>query len=164
MPWPTSRDQIAVNLVAPAHLIHLVLPSMLARRSGAIINISSITGGMPIQGVAVYAASKAFLDSYTTSLHRELRGSGVAAGTIRPGPVASEFFDEARRLPNGRSVPAEEFAVAPELVARAVWSMLRRPRRCIYVPGILALTPWLEHLFPWAIDLLGPLLLRRRRS
>lgn len=163
MPWETAREQIEVNLSAPVHLTRLLLPDMLARRSGVIVNISSIAGGMPNQGVAIYAASKAFLDSFTTSLHRELVGSGVSAGTVRPGPVASEFFDEARRLPNGRSVPAEQFAVPPEQVARAVWSMLRRPRRCIYVPGILALTPWLEHLFPWAIDLLGPLLLRRKQ-
>jgi short-subunit dehydrogenase len=164
MPWPTACDQIEVNLIAPAHLVRLFLPAMLERRSGAIVNISSIAGGMPNQGVAIYAAGKAFVDSFTTSLHRELRGSGVTAGSIRPGPVASEFFAQARRSPNSRPVPAERFAVPPEQVARAVWFILRRPRRCLYVPGILALSPWLEHLFPWVIDLLGPLLLRRRGS
>lgn len=161
MPWETAQKMIRVNVEAPAHLTRLFLPAMLARGSGYILNVSSIAGGMPNQGVAVYAASKAFLDSFTTSLYRETRGSGVQVCSIRPGPVSSEFFEQALLHPNGRAVPAERFAVPPQRVAECLWSVMNRPRRVAYVPSILALSPWLERLFGGVIDLLGPLLLRR---
>jgi short-subunit dehydrogenase len=162
MPWETAQGIIRVNIEAPAHLVRLFLPAMRARKSGMIINISSIAGGMPNQGVAAYGASKAFLDAFSTSLHRELRGSGVHACSVRPGPVSSEFFEQALNSPNGRAVPAEVFAVPPERVAACIWSVMQWPRRSAYVPGILALSSWLEPLFGWVIDLLGPLLLRRK--
>uniref|UniRef100_A0A7C4PEL8 SDR family oxidoreductase n=1 Tax=Anaerolinea thermolimosa TaxID=229919 RepID=A0A7C4PEL8_9CHLR len=161
MPWKTAQKMIRVNIEAPAHLTRLFLPAMLARDSGYILNVSSIAGGMPNQGVAVYAASKAFLDSFTTSLYRETRGSGVQVCSIRPGPVSSEFFEQALLHPNGRAVPVERFAVPPQRVAECLWSVMNRPRRVAYVPSILALSPWLERLFGGVIDLLGPLLLRR---
>ncbi|HCE16954.1 MAG TPA: SDR family NAD(P)-dependent oxidoreductase [Anaerolinea thermolimosa] len=161
MPWETAQSMIRVNIEAPAHLTRLFLPAMLARGWGCILNISSIAGNMPNQGVAVYAASKAFLDSFTTSLYRETRGSGVQVCSIRPGPVSSEFFEQALRHPNGRAVPAERFAVPPQRVAECLWSVMNHPRRVAYVPPILALSPWLERLFGGVIDLLGPLLLRR---
>lgn len=162
MPWETVQSMIRVNLEAPAHLTRLFLPAMLARGSGFILNISSIAGNMPNQGVAVYAATKAFLDSFTTSLYRETRGSGVQVCSIRPGPVSSEFFEQALRRPNGRAVPAERFAVPPQRVAECLWSVMNHPRRTVYVPSIMALSPWLERLFGGVIDLLGPLLLRRK--
>lgn len=161
MPWESAAGMIQVNVEAPAHLARLFLPAMLERRSGIIVNISSIAGGMPNQGVAIYAASKAFLNSFSTSLYRETRGSGVEVCDIRPGPVSSEFFEQALRMPNGRPVPAEGFAVSPQRVAASVWQVLCRPRRAVYVPGVLALSRWLEVFFGWAIDLVGPLLLKR---
>lgn len=163
MPWETAGALMQVNVVAPVHLTALLLPEMLSRRWGMVVNVSSIAGGMPNQGVAVYAASKAFLNSFTSSVYRETRGSGVQVCAVLPGPVASEFFTQALRHPQGRAVPAEGFAVPPERVAGKVWSVLRRPRRFAYVPGVLGVTPWLEWFFGWAIDLAGPLLLRREK-
>ncbi len=161
MPLALAQEMLAVNVGAAVHLTRLCLPGMCARRSGHVINISSIAGGLPNQGIALYAASKAFLDAFTTALHRELRGSGVHASVVRPGPVVSEFFDSAAGRENGGEVPARAFAVSAERVAGAVWGLLRRPRRVVYVPGYLAVSPWLEHLFAPLIDWLGPLLLRR---
>lgn len=66
---------LAVNVESVAHLTALFLPGMLARGSGHIINIGSIAGSLPNQGIALYSGSKAFLDAFTTALHRELRGS-----------------------------------------------------------------------------------------
>ncbi len=161
MPWETARQLIAVNIEALAHLTSLFLPPMQARGSGHIINIGSIAGGFPNQGIAMYSASKAFLDAFTTSLHRELRGSGVHASVMRLGPVQTEFFDQARRLENGGSVPAERLAVSVERVNQALWRLLNHPRRVAYVPGWLRVSRFAEPVLGDLVDLFGPLLLRR---
>jgi len=161
MPWRTARQLFAVNMEAVAHLTSLFLPGMLQRKCGHIIGIGSISGGFPNQGIAMYSGSKAFLDSFISSLNRELRGSGVHASVMRLGPVKTEFFDQARALENGGSVPAEKLAVGVERVSRALWRLLSHPRRVVYVPAWLSISRFAEPVFGNIVDLLGPLLLRR---
>ena len=161
MPWETARQMIAVNIEASAHLTSLFLPGMLERRSGHIIAIGSIAGGLPNQGIAVYSASKAFLDAFTASLYRELPGTGVHASVMRLGPVKTEFFEHARGLENGGSVPGEKLVVSVDVVNRAMWCLLNHPRRVMYVPGWLWVSKFAEPLLGGIIDRLGPLLLRR---
>lgn len=162
MPWETAREMIAVNISAAACLTNGFLPAMRRARSGHIINISSIAGGIPSQGIAMYAATKAWVDAFTTALHRELHGSGVTVSVVKPGPVITEFFDTAQNLPGGGPVPAKRFSIRVERVGDAVISLLRRPRRTVYVPAILGLTPWVELAFGWIMDQIGPLLLKRK--
>jgi hypothetical protein len=163
MPWQTASEILAVNISAIVHLCLLFLPGMKQRGSGQVINISSIAGKMPNQGIAVYSGSKSFLDSFSTSLYREMRGSGVNISTLRPGPVNSEFFDTAQERSSGsRRTPGELFAIPPERVARAVINLVHHPRRRAYVPTYLVISPMLEVLFGWAIDLVGPVLLKRK--
>ncbi|MEW5873365.1 MAG: SDR family NAD(P)-dependent oxidoreductase [Chloroflexota bacterium] len=164
MPWETAQEMLSVNVAAVAHLTRLFLPGMRQRRRGHIINVGSISGSLPNQGIAIYSASKSFLDSFTTALYRELVGSQVYVSVVRAGPVISEFYQNARLRPGGRPIPAERFAVPAERVAAAVQRLLRRPRRVVYVPGLLIFSPWLETLFGWLVDRLGPLLLRRPQS
>jgi hypothetical protein len=161
MPWETARQMLAVNVESMAHLTSLCLPGMLSRRNGHIINIGSIVGGFSNQGVALYAASKSFMDAFTTALHRELRGSGVHASVMRLGPVKTDFFKAAKQLENGGSIPAERWAVSVERVNRALWRLLNKPRRVVYLPGWLWITQLADPLFGSLIDRLGPLLLRR---
>lgn len=161
MPRQTARQMMAVNMEAVAHLTSLFLPDMLARRSGHIINIGSVAGAFPNQGVALYSASKAFLDAFTTALHRELRGSGVYASVMRLGPIRTEFFERARQLENGGSIPAEKLGVGVQHVSRALWRLLQRPRRVLYLPAWLWVSQFADPLFGSLVDRLGPLLLRR---
>lgn len=162
MSWEDAARMLAVNVEAAAHLTRLLLPGMLAKKSGHVINISSIAGGLPNQGIAIYSASKAFLDAFSTSLYRELRGSGVSVSAMRLGPVETEFYEQAKSLENGGAVPAEQFAIPVARVNRALWNLLRRPRRVMYMPGWLSVSRLLEPLFGNLIDPLGPLLLRRK--
>jgi short-subunit dehydrogenase len=161
MDWADAARMLAVNMEAVAHLSRLVLPDMTARHKGHIINISSIAGSLPNQGIAMYSASKAFVDAFTTALYRELYGSGVWASAMRLGPIQTEFFEQARQLKNGSDVPAERFAIPVERVNRALWNLLRHPRRVIYVPAWQRMSTVVEPLFGGIIDHLGPLLLRR---
>jgi uncharacterized protein len=160
MPWQVAHDQLEVNIAALVQLTLLFLPVMEAQHSGHIINLSSIASATPQQGIAIYAASKAFVSSFTTSVYRELKGSGVSISAIRPGPVSSEFFDSTRAKPGSGSIPAENMAVSPQRIADAIWSLLRHPRRALTVPWYWGATSLLEPLFGWIIDLLGPFLIK----
>jgi len=161
MPWEIARDLVQVNITAMLALTRALLPGMRDRGYGHIVNIGSIVGGFPNQGVAVYAASKAFLDAFSTALFREMKGSGVWVNALRLGPVRTEFFERAKNLPNGRKVPAETFSISVEKAARGVLRLLQSPKRYLYVPAVLSVTVIIGLLFGGLIDSLGPLLLRK---
>ena len=140
------------------------LKRMRERGSGHIINIGSVSGGLPSQGVAIYGATKSFLDNFTTALYRELSGTRLRVSVVRAGPVRTEFCETAAVRQGGMNLPTEHTGVTAELVARRIWGLLRWPRRVIYVPGWLAVTPLVENSFGWLIDQLGPLLLARQKK
>ena len=159
MDWPAARHIVEVNVDALVHLTLLVLPNMRVRGRGHIVNVGSIAGNLPSQGIAIYSATKSFLDNFTTCLYREMRGSGVHVSAVKPGPVTTEFFDVASSA--GRQMPAERFGVSPETVAGRIWSLLQHPVRMAYVPRFYWFVQWIEPYFGWVMDLLGPLLLQR---
>lgn len=86
-------QQIAVDLRAVVDVCHAFLPAMVARRRGAVINVSSTTAFQPVPTMAVYAAAKSFVVSFTESLWQELKPHGVTVFTLAPGPTRTEFFD-----------------------------------------------------------------------
>jgi dihydroflavonol-4-reductase len=162
MQWGTAQDMLQINNAALVQLIVAFLPVMRRAGRGHVINVSSMAGSLPSQGIALYSATKSFVDSLTTALYRELRGSGVHVSAVKPGPVLTEFYRAAERLPAGGPVPGERLGVKPEAVAEAILRLLARPRRSAWVPGALRIMPWVEFSFGWILDRLGPLLLRRR--
>lgn len=162
MSWETAREMLALNVTANMHLTSLFLPGMREKGQGHIINIGSIAGSFPNQGVAVYSATKSFLDAFTTSLYRETSGSRIHISIVRVGPVISEFCETAFRKKGGRHLPTEKIGITAEKVAEHIWQLVQRPRKVTYVPGYLRITPWIELTFGWLVDRLGPLLLRYR--
>ncbi len=83
MPWMTAVELIQLNMTAVTHLTHLVLPGMLERKNGHIVNVGSIVGSLPSQGVVLYSGSKSFLDAFSKALHRELRARHVSLSNLR---------------------------------------------------------------------------------
>lgn len=162
MPWSTAMAMMQVNTAAVVHFTSLFLPEMKSRNNGHIINIGSISGSLPSQGVAIYSATKSFLDSFTTAVYRELRGTQVHMSVVRAGPVITEFSEKAADLKDGLHLPTERMGISAEAVAGRIWGLLRKPRRVIYVPRYLRVTPWIELCFGWLADRIGPLLLRRQ--
>ncbi len=160
----TTREMVRVNNEALAELIVRFLPLMRARGAGHIINMSSIVGGFPSPWAALYSATKSFIDSFTTALYRELRGTGVNVSAVRPGPVLTEFYNVVTRRSQGRSIPVGKLSVRPEVVADAVVTLLRRPRRAVYVPRRFSILPWVELGFGWLYDRIAGVLLRRQGS
>jgi len=164
MPWETAREMLQVNVGAIMHLTSLFLPGMKRKNRGHIVNVGSIAGSFPNQGVAVYSASKSFLDAFTTVLYRELHGTKVNVSVVRAGPVKTEFCESALNREKGRHVPTENVGVTADVVAREIWKLLLRPRKVIYVPLTLRIAPWIELTFGWLVDLLGPLLLKNQKN
>jgi short-subunit dehydrogenase len=90
-----ERDvgQVALNIEAVVRLTRSVLPRMVARRRGQIINLASVLSLMPVPFFATYAATKAFVLHFTEALAEELQGSGVQVLASCPGPVRTAFVD-----------------------------------------------------------------------
>ncbi len=91
-PFATSelqrvKEMLAVNVTALTLLTRLLLPGMIARKRGAILNVSSTAGFLPIAGFAVYAATKAYVTSFSEAIRAELHGTGVTVTSLCPGPV-----------------------------------------------------------------------------
>ncbi len=164
MNWKTAWEMLQVNVEAVVQLSLSFLRDMRKRDAGHIINVGSISGSIPSQGIALYGATKAFLDNFTTALYRELGGTQVHVSVVRAGPVRTEFGETAVRRENGRHVPTENIGVTADHVAWQIWKLLLHPRRVLYVPGWLRIVPWAELAFGWIIDRVGPLLLRYRKT
>jgi short-subunit dehydrogenase len=164
MSWKTAWELLQVNVEAVVQLTLGFLGGMRQRNAGHIINIGSISGSIPSQGVALYGATKSFLDNFTTALFRELTGTEVHISVIRAGAVRTGFGNAALSLENGGHVPTENIGISADQVARSVIGLVHHPRRLIYVPGYLRVVPWVELTFGWIIDRLGPLLLKKART
>ncbi len=92
----THLDMIQVNITSLVELTRLVLPGMVARRSGRIMNVASTAAFQPGPLMAVYYASKAFVLSFTEAISEEVRRQGVTVTALCPGPTATEFGARAR--------------------------------------------------------------------
>jgi short-subunit dehydrogenase len=105
---------VDVNMRALVELTHLLLPGMLGRRRGRVLNVASVAGFVPGPFMATYYASKAFVLSFTEALAFELRGTGVTATAACPGPTATEFGAVAKseRTNLFRGAPADAGVVA----------------------------------------------------
>jgi short-subunit dehydrogenase len=89
----THEMMLKVHNLVPVKLCHAVLPDMVARGKGAIINVSSLAAFLPLPGQAMYSGTKAFLKSFTESIHLELRGTGVSAQVLCPGITRTDFHE-----------------------------------------------------------------------
>jgi short-subunit dehydrogenase len=162
MSWEIADEMIRLNIGAVVHFSLLVLKEMQARNDGHIVNVSSIAANLPTQGIALYSGTKAFIDNFTISLFRELRGSRVKISVIKPGPVKTNFFTYARDKLKGLVIPAARFGISPLAVAKKIVALVLRPRKIAYIPRFFSLVPFVEFIFSRFIDLLGPLLLKKR--
>ncbi len=149
---PERDDRIIqVNIVALTSLTRRLLPQMIARKRGAILNVSSSAGFLPIPGMAVYAASKAYVNSFSEALRAELRGTGVTVTALCPGPVHTEFGDVAKR-PGGEPERGPEFVyVSVEKTARDALAAVEGDRPLL-IPGLaMKLGMFLVRITPMSI-------------
>ena len=149
----TSLDaelsMIQVNIVALTELAKRLLPAMVARKRGKILNVASTAAFLPGPLMAVYYATKAYVLSFSEAIANELEGTGVTVTALCPGPTASGF-QAAASLEESRLVAGKTLPTSRE-VAEAGYDALMRGTR-VYVPGLSnKLTVQLPRLFPRAV-------------
>jgi short-subunit dehydrogenase len=124
---------VNVHMVAPVMLCRAALPGMLARNQGAIINVASLAGLIPIRNV-LYFSTKAFLTSFSEALRTELRGSTVRLQALCPGFILTEFHDTREYIHFSRQSIPSFLWMTPEQVASASLKALER-NQFICIPG-----------------------------
>jgi short-subunit dehydrogenase len=146
-----NERMMLVNMVALTSLTRRLLPQMIAKKRGAILNVSSSAGFLPIPGFAIYAASKAYVTSFSESLRAELRGSGVTVCALCPGPVHTEFQQAAKR-PGGRPESGPEFVHVPvEQVVRDALAAIEAGRPLVIPGSAMKLGIFLVRITPMPI-------------
>ncbi|HXA52602.1 MAG TPA: SDR family oxidoreductase [Candidatus Acidoferrum sp.] len=112
--WEDERRLLQVNVLALVRLTKLILPAMVQRGSGRVLNVASTAAFVPGPFMAMYYASKAFVFSFSLSIANEVKGSGVTVTALCPGPTRTEFGDVAgisgSRLFRGPAMSSEEVA------------------------------------------------------
>jgi short-subunit dehydrogenase len=126
---------IQLNVTALVELTGHLLPPMIARRSGAVLNLSSTAGFVPGPLQVVYFATKAFVRSFSEGLTEECRGTGVRVTALCPGPVDTGFSASAG-LEGTLLMSNSPMKVSAADVAAAGWDGLRRGRATV-VPGLI---------------------------
>ncbi len=137
-------DIIRTNLNAPIWLTKLVLPGMLERRLGAIVNVSSMAGKSTTPYNAIYSATKHGLNGFTSSLAIELEDTGVNAGVVCPGFVG----DAGMWADTGQKAPSMMREVSPQKVADAVMKVIDGATEALVTPGPIRPLLALSALFP----------------
>jgi short-subunit dehydrogenase len=141
----TVEEIMRINYLGAVYCASAALPSMIARRTGHIVNISSGAGLIGTLNLAAYCASKFALNGWSESLYHELKPLGVHVSIVCPGPVQTQFNrafrDTEPKAPAHRIVP-------PEAVVRAVLQVLENKRYEIVLPRWLALLAALRRHAP----------------
>ena len=162
----TGMDEFAgmmdVNFFGTVRCTRAVLPHMLERGSGHIVNIASMAGKVGTAKSAAYTASKFAVRGFTQSLRMELRGTGVRVSAVNPGPVRTAFFQLAD--PSGRylqSLPPW-LLLAPEQVAAAVLKTVSRNLPAADLPRSADWAARIYQLFPRLLEPVAHRLLNRK--
>jgi len=137
---------LQVNIVTLTHLTRLLLPGMIVRKRGRILNVASTAAFLPGPLMAVYYASKAFVLSFSEAINEELRGSGVTVTALCPGPTSTGFQARAKmeesRLVQGRQI------MDVATVAQSGYTALMSGRPVV-VPGLMnRIQTFLPRLLP----------------
>lgn len=136
-----EHDELMVNVVALVGLTHALVPGMLARGSGGVINVGSTAGFNVAPYFATYGASKTFVLNFSLALWSELRGTGVKVLAVAPGPVETPFFE----VIGTRKAAIGARMATPQMVVESALKALERDRGYV-VPGASNFA--MAHLMP----------------
>jgi uncharacterized protein len=129
-----NTEMTVVNVATLTSITRHSLPRMIAKHRGAILNVSSSAGFLPIPGSAVYAATKAYVTSFSEALRAELYGTGVSVCTLCPGPVVTEFQQVAKREGVKPNIGPQFLVVTVEQVVRDALAAVEGDRPLV-IPG-----------------------------
>src|SRR6185503_7229948 len=128
--WQCHENVLQLQIAVVTQLTWMFAGQMVRRGYGYVMNVASIAADAPCPSLAVYAASKAYVRSYTEALACELRGTGVTAVSLCPGPIDTELFER-----GGMALTAvgRMFCATPHAVARRAVSAIARRRTSVAV-------------------------------
>lgn len=153
-----AEASLRLNLLTPLRLTHAVLPGMIARGRGTIVDIASMAALAPTAGMTWYNASKAGLAGASEALRGELRPTGVHVVTVYPGIIPTDMGTQGLKAYR----PSRMLAMQPQgttegLAARVVRAVAKRQPRVIY-PRIYGVTRWFSPVTRWVMDRATPAL------
>jgi short-subunit dehydrogenase len=156
------ETQIAVNLTGLIQVTRAVLPYMIARGEGHIINMSSVAGWTAAPLYSVYAATKFGVRGFTDALRREVRPLGIRVSGIYPGPATTEFGKHtgSEKYKKDISLPSWVW-MSSDYVAQRVVRLAEHPRRTLILPWWFGMVIFLDNHFPRVSDLLQGAFSRR---
>jgi short-subunit dehydrogenase len=131
LPLRRQLEIIQVNIAALVELTGLFLPGMVQRRWGGVLNVGSVAGFLPGPHMAVYYASKAFVQSFSEALFVELSGTGVSVTNLCPGPTETNFSQTAR---SHRIRETQSPKMSAARVAQIGYRDFRQAQ-CLSIPG-----------------------------
>ena len=156
-PWERGEALLRVNTLAPLRLTLHVLPGMLARGTGTIVNVASMAAIAPPPGMFFYSAAKAALAAASEGLSGELRGTGVHVVTVYPGAVRSAMDAAAREaLAESRIARMMSPTGDPQVLARLVADAVESKRARVIYPRGYALARHFPGVTRWLLDRLTP--------
>jgi short-subunit dehydrogenase len=128
-----EQDVVRLNVEAVHHLTGAFLPAMVEQGAGAILNVASTAAFQPLPGFATYAASKAFVQSFSEAVHAELGGTGVSVTSLCPGFTHTEFGENANAGAEEAALPEFLFSEAADVARAGIEAMIAGRRSAI--PG-----------------------------
>lgn len=144
---------IKVNLIGTMRVTRMVLPHMIARREGHIINMVSVAGLIAPPLIASYAASKHGARAFTDAIRREVAPYGIRVSGIYPGPASTEF---GRHIGSNIAYQSLRYKLrirmSSEYVARRVIDVAKRPRRSLVIPWWFRIATTTEAIAPFIVD------------
>jgi uncharacterized protein len=152
LPEEDIESQIRTNLMSLIYLSRAVLPYMIEKRRGIIINMASIASFVGTPTYTLYAASKHAVRGFTEALRREVSVYGIQVCGIYPGPVVTEFTTHAGIVRKTGMTTPPALRLSSEAVASAILGLARRPRRTLVMPWPMYFAIWANAIFPGAID------------
>lgn len=131
--WEKLEAMMKLNMEALTHLTHALVPGMMRAGRGAVVNVSSLASVLPIPDFAVYAATKAYVSSFSEALRIELKEFGIPVLAVCPGPVHTGFGEVAKRGEDGKEMPGyEHFYVPASQVVEESLEALEMRRARVY--------------------------------
>ena len=146
-----NKEMTIVNVATLTLITRHLVSEMIAKHRGAILNVSSSAGFLPIPLSAVYAATKAYVTSFSEALRAELYGTGVSVCALCPGPVLTEFQQVAKREGVQPNIGPRFLVVTVEQVVRDALAALEADRPLV-IPGFaMKLLMFLARLMPMPV-------------
>ena len=151
-PIQDVEAQVNVNLVSVIQTTQVVLPTMINQRRGHIINMGSMAGLVATPTYSIYAATKYGIRGFSEALRREVGIYGIKVSVVYPGGVKTEFASHAKiQRKTGYTTP-KSLQLEGKDVAMQVFGLVKKPRRGLIIPRLMAFSYWANFLFPGLID------------